>query len=121
MILEDCDELIRAEAKQGAGQSLARLLNLTDGLLGQGLRVLVCITTNEELSRLHPAVVRPGRCIAQIHVGRLSRGEAVGWLGRETGISADGATLAELCALRGDLEQVRELEPAATREVGMYL
>ena len=70
-MLEDCDELIRAEAKQGAGQNLARLLNLTDGLVGQGLDVLVCITTNEELSRLHPAVTRPGRCLAQIHVGRL--------------------------------------------------
>src|SRR5581483_12018668 len=33
MILEDCDELIRADAKQGTGQAMARLLNLTDGLL----------------------------------------------------------------------------------------
>jgi hypothetical protein len=119
LVLEDCDELIRVEAKQGAGQSLARLLNLTDGLLGQGLRVLVCITTNEELSRLHPAVTRPGRCVVQIHVGKLSRSEAVEWLGRDAGIGAEGATLAELCALRGDLDQVREVE--RPDEIGMYL
>ena len=119
LVLEDCDELVRAGAKQGAGQSLARVLNLTDGLIGQGLNVLVCITTNEELARLHPAVVRPGRCVAQIHVGRLPRSEAIGWLGRDAGIGPDGATLAELCALRGELDQVCQTE--SSRPVGMYL
>lgn len=119
LVLEDCDELIRVDAKQGTGQSLARLLNLTDGLLGQGLEVLVCITTNEELSRLHPAVVRPGRCIAQVHVGRLPRPEAAAWLGSATGIGPEGATLAELYALRGGLDQVTHLE---THEpMGLYL
>ncbi|HEX3425448.1 MAG TPA: DUF5925 domain-containing protein [Acidimicrobiales bacterium] len=54
LLLEDCDELIRVDAKQASGQSLARLLNLTDGLLGQGLDLLLCLTTNEELARLHP-------------------------------------------------------------------
>src|SRR2546423_3573252 len=81
LVLEDCDELIRGEAKAASGQSLARLLNLTDGLLGHGRDVLVAITTNEALDRLHPAVVRPGRCLAQVEVGPLSRAEAVAWLG----------------------------------------
>jgi hypothetical protein len=62
LILEDCAELIRGEATAAAGQALSRLLNLTDGLLGQGRDVLVAITTNEDLARLHPAIVRPGRC-----------------------------------------------------------
>jgi hypothetical protein len=43
--------------------------------------VLVAITTNEDLARLHPAAVRPGRCLAQIEVGRLPRAEAIAWLG----------------------------------------
>jgi hypothetical protein len=119
LVLEDCDELIRVDAKQGTGQSLARLLNLTDGLLGQGLEVLVCITTNEELSRLHPAVVRPGRCIAQVHVGRLPRSEAATWLGTATGVGPEGATLAELYALRGGLDPVTFLDP--TEPTGLYL
>jgi Domain of unknown function (DUF5925)/ATPase family associated with various cellular activities (AAA) len=97
LLLEDCDELIRSEAKSATGQALSRLLNLTDGLLGQGRRVLVAITTNEDLSRLHPAVVRPGRCLAQIEVGALSAAEATGWLGRPVSVPA---TLAELYALR---------------------
>lgn len=100
LLLEDCDELIRGEAKHAAGQALSRLLNLTDGLLGQGRNVLVGVTTNEDLERLHPAVVRPGRCLARIEVGALSRAEAVGWLGTDEGIGREGATLAELFALR---------------------
>jgi hypothetical protein len=76
LLLEDCDELVRGEAKHVAGQALSRLLNLTDGLLGQGRKVLVGITTNEDLERLHPAVVRPGRCLARIEVGPLTRREA---------------------------------------------
>ena len=99
-MLEDCDELIRSEAKHTSGQALSRLLNLTDGMLGQGRRVLVAITTNEDIARLHPAVVRPGRCLAQLEVGPLSRTEATTWLGRPDGIGPDGATLATLYALR---------------------
>lgn len=100
LVLEDCDELLRADAKAGAGQALSRLLNVTDGLLAQGTELLVAITTNEPLSRLHPAVVRPGRCLAQIEVGRLSPSESRDWLGRSVPVAAEGATLAELFALR---------------------
>nr|WP_240677085.1 DUF5925 domain-containing protein [Actinacidiphila soli] len=100
LLLEDCDELIRGQAKHQTGQALSRLLNLTDGLLGQGRNVLVGITTNEDLERLHPAVVRPGRCLARIEVGPLTRTEAVNWLGTPEGVGREGATLAELYALR---------------------
>lgn len=48
LLLEDCDELIASDAKRASGQALSRLLNLTDGLLGQGRNVLVAITTNED-------------------------------------------------------------------------
>jgi hypothetical protein len=125
LILEDCDELIRANAKKEAGQALGRLLNVTDGLIGHGLRLLVAITTNEPLGALHPAIVRPGRCLAEVHIGKLSRAEAVAWLGPgaaatdSDAIPFDGATLAELYELRGTLKAVR---PTPLRAVtGMYL
>jgi len=118
LVLEDCDELIRADAKKDVGQSLARLLNLTDGLLGQGLKALVAITTNEPLARLHPAIARPGRCLAEIHIGRFRREEALTWLGRPTGVGTDGATLAELFAIR----QANGTRPVlTTTSVGQYL
>ncbi|MFC4950383.1 DUF5925 domain-containing protein [Pseudonocardia sp. GCM10023141] len=99
LVLEDCDELVRAEAKHDSGQALSRLLNLTDGLLGQGLDVLVCLTTNEDVARLHPAVVRPGRCLAEIECGPLTPLAAAAWLGVDpdtADIAPEGVTLAEL-------------------------
>ncbi|MFA1551947.1 DUF5925 domain-containing protein [Actinomadura chokoriensis] len=124
LILEDCDELIRGEAKQSTGQGLSRLLNLTDGMLGQGRDVLVAITTNEDLAMLHPAVVRPGRCLAQIEVGPLTRPESLAWLGDADVPAADigpeGATLAELAALRKGEKRPRNLD-APTTATGFYL
>jgi hypothetical protein len=118
LLLEDCDELIRGEAKQHTGQALSRLLNLTDGLLGQGREVLVAITTNEDLARLHPAVVRPGRCLARIEVPALPFGEATAWLGTSAGVPVDGATLAELYALRDGHATASAREPVLH---GQYL
>lgn len=46
LIIEDASELISADAHAAAGQALSRLLNLTDGLLGQGMRLVVVISTN---------------------------------------------------------------------------
>lgn len=80
--------------------------------------MLVAITTNEDLARLHPAAVRPGRCFAQIEVGRLPRAEAIAWLGAASGIGPDGATLAELYALQSGQGTDKIEPPAAT---GMYL
>jgi hypothetical protein len=54
------------DAKARTGQALSRFLNVVDGLIGQGLRLLVLVTSNEDLGKLHPAVNRPGRCIQKI-------------------------------------------------------
>ncbi|KOG91390.1 DUF5925 domain-containing protein [Streptomyces varsoviensis] len=121
LLLEDCDELIRGEAKHTAGQALSRLLNLTDGLLGQGRNVLVGVTTNEDLERLHPAVVRPGRCLARIEVGSLTRAESVAWLGHEDGVGRDGATLAELFALRRGTGPASVPARHEDKDAGLYL
>jgi ATPase family associated with various cellular activities (AAA)/Domain of unknown function (DUF5925) len=97
LILEDTGELLAATAKQSYGQGLSRLLNVVDGMIGQGLRVLALITTNDELGSLHPAVARPGRCASQLTFGPLDAAEASVFLGTETD---EGGTLAELYARR---------------------
>lgn len=97
IIVEDADELIAADSHARSGQGAARLLNLADGMLGQGLRVLVCVTTNEPVESLHAAVVRPGRCFANIYVGHLSEVDANDWRAEHDLDAGEGdATLAEL-------------------------
>ncbi len=80
LVLEDTGELLRPDAKSIIGQGLSRFLNVVDGLIGQGLRILVLVTTNEPIKTLHPAVARPGRCAADIEFERLSTDEANAWL-----------------------------------------
>jgi ATPase family associated with various cellular activities (AAA) len=125
LVLEDCDELIRGQAKQLAGQALSRLLNLTDGILGQGRKVLIAITTNEDLYRLHPAVIRPGRCLALVEVGPFPPAEAAQWLrdsrtGRQNAAFASPVTLAELYALRSGRKDAADIY-RAPEAVGQYL
>jgi hypothetical protein len=78
-VLEDAEQLLR---KETGGAAMSKLLNLADGLLGQGLRCLFLITTNEPLGRIHPAVIRPGRCLAQAEFGPLPAAQAAALLGR---------------------------------------
>lgn len=100
VVAEDTDEYLRANARRDAGAALGRLLNVTDGILGQGINVIVLLTTNEEIGRLHPALVRPGRCLATIEFSPFSVEEAADWIG---GTVDRQLTLADLLARRGDL------------------
>jgi len=97
-VIEDADEIIAADAKERTGQALSRLLNVTDGIVGQGLNALFLITPNEPVARLHPAVTRPGRCLADLHVDELSVAEANAWLASHdsTATVKRPTTLAEL-------------------------
>ena len=111
LVLEDTGELLALDAKYQTGQGLSRLLNVVDGLIGQGLRVVVLVTTNEPLRTIHPAVSRPGRCAAQVEFGAFSPEEADAWLERH-GKVGDGTarTLASLFG-HGDGLAHREKRP----------
>jgi hypothetical protein len=82
LLLEDTGDLLAADARMRVGQGLSRFLNVVDGLIGQGLKVLVLVTTNEEIRRLHPAVARPGRSAANVEFLPLSTDESNAWLER---------------------------------------
>ncbi len=104
LVLEDTGELLSMDAKERAGQGLSRLLNAVDGLPGQDSRVLLLITTNEDLGTLHPAVTRPGRCASQIEFLPLAPPEAKTWLKkraqRREVVTPNGSrTIAELYAI----------------------
>lgn len=101
LILEDAGELLGLAAPAEVGRGFARLLNIADGLLGQGSRALILITTNEPLGKLHPAALRPGRAMATVEFAPLAPGEASAWLserGVERRVDAP-TTIAELHAI----------------------
>lgn len=120
LIAEDCDEFLRASARMDAGAALGRLLNLADGILGQGFNILVLLTTNEERFGLHPAVIRPGRCLAEIEFTPFPVHEARRWL--QGGATVGGpCTLAELFRRRSDRADHVRRRDGHRGEVGQYL
>lgn len=126
LIIEDADEFLRSDAKKRKGQAMSRLLNLADGIVGQGLDLLIIITTNEPVGNIHTAIRRPGRCLANLNFGTFNRSEAIEWL-KEHNVessasslpSGDEFSLADLYDLVSKSKQV-QIEKKETR-YGQYL
>lgn len=120
IIAEDSDEYLRTSARRDAGAGLGRLLNLTDGVLGQGFNTLILLTTNEEIHRLHPALIRPGRCLARVEFTTFTPTEAADWLPDRVRPPGQDTTLAELFERRGTVSRIG-IEPEAVEQTGVYL
>jgi hypothetical protein len=86
-------------------------------MIGQGFQTLFVITTNETIDALHPAIVRPGRCLANLEFTPFSALEAAAWLG--TSGPTKPATLAELYAIASQSEVLEATKPASAP--GQYL
>lgn len=78
-IIEDADEYIASTSKERYGRQVARVLNLLDGMIGQGLNILMLFSANMEPSEINEAFARPGRCLRSIDFGRLTAEEAIEW------------------------------------------
>lgn len=120
VVLEDSGEFLQKTKDDSVTQSLSRLLNLSDGLMGQGLRVMSLLTTNQQIHEVHPAITRPGRCLANISVPKLTKTEALKWLGPEwKGVIDEEKTIAELYLEKtGDEHITTKVTPVQT---GTYL
>ena len=118
VIAEDIDGLLRPDADNSSGSGLGRLLNFSDGILGQGCNTIFLLTTNVQLDSLHPALTRPGRCLAQLEFTKFRRDEMIEWLPEGIAVPSGDKTLAELL----DHVNKRQISTGlATTEYGNYL
>lgn len=117
IVCEDAEEYISPDSKRKVGQALAKLLNLGDGMLGQGLNVLMLFTTNAPDSQLHPAITRAGRCFAKIEVPLLNSREATEWLDQPI---YEPISLADLYEIKGETSKV-EHEAIDNHKIGQYI
>jgi hypothetical protein len=104
VIAEDADRFVRADHRKTENEALDRLLNATDGILGQGSRTLFVLTTNMELATVNPALARPGRCLASIPFEAFGAAEAREWLGDGKEPPSGQTTLAELYQVRSEAD-----------------
>lgn len=100
LVIEDALDLLLEETRQKDSGTISRLLNLTEGIVGQGLRLLVLITSNEPVKTIDPAFLRPGRSLHNLEFKRLTEEQSAKWL-KNKGVEVDRIenrphTLAEL-------------------------
>jgi hypothetical protein len=116
VVVEDAEELLRRDARRQVGAALGRLLNTADGLLGQGSNALVLLTTNEPVDEMHPALLRPGRCLARIEFPTFTPAEAAKLVGSDV---TSPMTLAEIFEQRGTINRLHVVAESAAP--GQYL
>ncbi|OBH19503.1 DUF5925 domain-containing protein [Mycolicibacter sinensis] len=121
IIAEDTDEYLRVTARQDAGAALGRLLNVTDGILGQGMRTIILLTTNEDISKLHPALTRPGRCLAEVGFQKFTVAQARAWLPADAPAPTAPSSLAELYERLGTNSRISTAPTQEPSNTGMYL
>lgn len=111
IVIEDSAELFSEGCRNTAGFS--RLLNLTDGIIGQGLRCIFLLTANEDIDKIDEAVRRAGRCLQQLEFPKFEKEDAQRWL-KENGVTA--ATKLEYPVSLADLYAVKhgKREPTGT-------
>lgn len=71
IILEDIGDVLQQQAVSDRVDATSNLLNFTDGLLSLLANSIMVVTFNYPMSAINPAVLRPGRCLAQIHISKL--------------------------------------------------
>ena len=66
LLLEDAEKVLRSRSEQD-NSAISNLLNITDGILGDCLNVLVIATFNIDREKIDPALVRKGRLLVEHH------------------------------------------------------
>lgn len=74
-IIEDCEDLITVDDGERS-DSIADLLNMTDGILADALNIKIICTFNTDYSKIDEALLRPGRCKCKYEFKLLDKDRA---------------------------------------------
>ena len=99
LLIEDAENVLR-HREAGGNQAVSNILNLSDGILGDVLKLQIVCTFNSKLEEIDPALLRPGRCIAEYRFEKLSVDSATNLMDKLHGADVPWApkemTLAEV-------------------------
>ena len=71
LVIEDAEDVLM-QRRSGSRSAVANLLNLSDGLLSDCLRIQVIATFNTDLTKIDSAFLRQGRIIGRYNFGKLN-------------------------------------------------
>jgi len=75
LLLEDAEKVLRSRDAQD-NSAISNILNITDGILGDCLNIMVIATFNIDREHIDPALVRKGRLLVEHHFEPLSEDAA---------------------------------------------
>lgn len=93
LVLEDAEACLMNRDEDYGAQAVSNLLNMTNGLLNDAMKLQVIATFNMDKSKIDKALLRPGRLLNKWEFNALSKEESlelVKFLGKEEEIDVKG-------------------------------
>lgn len=77
LVIEDAEDVLYdRDAKTGSGSAVSNLLNISNGIMGDALNILIVATFNTDLNNVDKALLRKGRLIAEYKFTELTADKA---------------------------------------------
>ena len=77
LIIEDAEQILHSRDGGGDSTAVSNLLNISDGILGEALNILIICTFNIDKSHIDKALTRKGRMVAEYYFGELSLDKSI--------------------------------------------
>lgn len=71
-ILEDCEQILEDRSDNAWNSAISTILNMSDGLTGDIANIKFICTFNAPVTKIDPALLRKGRCIAKYEFKELT-------------------------------------------------
>lgn len=72
LVIEDAEEILKEREGSVDSTAVSNLLNISDGILGKALNILIIATFNMEKQFIDKALLRKGRLVCEYHFGELT-------------------------------------------------
>jgi hypothetical protein len=93
LIIEDAETVLRArDSGQSDVSAVANILNISDGIIGDALNILIICTFNTDIDNIDPALLRKGRLLLEYKFDALEYDKKVSLLTKIHGISEHEAS-----------------------------
>lgn len=76
LIIEDAEDILRDRESHVDATAVSNLLNISDGILGDALNILIVATFNMDRQHIDKALLRKGRMLAEYKFGELTEDKA---------------------------------------------
>lgn len=75
LLIEDAENVLK-HREAGGNQAVSNILNISNGILGDILRMQIVCTFNCSIQEIDPALLRPGRLVAEYQFDKLTTSRA---------------------------------------------